>query len=567
MTWSPPDVGTVGLQRYDVRYIRSDAADKADGNWTERLFAWRPGEGDLRYIVGSLDNGVQYDVQVRAVNSVGTGPWSSTMMGTPAVQNHDPAFPATETGARSVDENTPANRNIGTAIAAEDADTDTLAYSVSGSDAAFFELIASSGQLRTRGALNHESRSSYSFTMSVHDGKDTNGNADTTADDTITVTVTVVDVDEPADISFAATGGVTVNNNALSVDENYDGTLATFIASDPERKPGLTYEWSVVGTDLGDFAITAAGVLSFAAISDYERPADSGGNNVYDITVSALDSDGLTGSIALTVTVDPVNELPTITGNATPCIEEEGALFFGTYRAADPEGATIAWQPLNGADRDKFDCNSSNGRLAFKAAPDFEDAERRGDNEYSVTRGGGGGGGGDTTTFDVAVTVTNKEEPGVLALPATQPQAEADHTATLSDRDGVRSTTWTWERSLSRSGPWTAVSGSADSTTTSVYTPVTGDIGYFLRATAAYTDGHGPNRSLVAVSNNRVRPKPVLNNPPAFTEMSPTRSIAENAQANAPVGGRVTVAVAVVAAAAAAVPRAPLPAMWSSNGT
>ncbi len=745
VTWSAPaDDGGIAIERYDLRYIESNATDKADANWTEQASIWTSTVGgDLRDLI-SLVNGTAYDLQVRAANGAGSGEWSATVVGTPAIQNHDPEFPATEDGARSVDENTPAGQNIGTAIAADDADSDALTFAISGADAAPFGVVESSGQLQTKGALNHESRSSYSFTMSVHDGKDTNGHVDMTVDDTITVTVTVADVDEPADISLAATGGVTVNNNALTVDESHDRTLATFTASDPERMPGLTYQWSVVGTDRLDFAITAAGVLSFAAIPDYEHPADSGGNNVYDITVNALDSEGETGELPVTVTIRdvnevpefpstengmrsvpentlagrnigapvaavagdndtltysitsganlfdintatgqlvtkasldreaavshtirvgvsdgkdannvaedppvvdntisveiavgdedeapevmgpeavakaensgtsvgtytardpeneavswttltgadarhfafdngalsfvsepdfearpdntyevtvraqddgghigelrvtvtvlPVNERPTITGDAAPSVEEEGTLLIATYRATDPENATIAWLPLAGGDADKFDFSSSSGRLAFKTAPDFEDPERRGDNEYDVTLSVSAG--GHAPTFDVAVTVTNKEEPGMLALPATRPREEADYTATLSDPDGVQSTTWTWERSTSRSGPWTAVSGAVNSiATSSVYTPVTGDVGDYLRATATYTDGHGPNKSGSAVSNNPVRAKPVTNNPPTFTETSPTRSIAENAGANAPVGGRVT---------------------------
>ena len=38
--------------------------------------------------------------------------------------NNQPRFPSSETGARSVDENTAAGMNIGTAIAAEDDDND-----------------------------------------------------------------------------------------------------------------------------------------------------------------------------------------------------------------------------------------------------------------------------------------------------------------------------------------------------------------------------------------------------------------------------------------------------------
>ena len=169
----------------------------------------------------------------------------------------------------------------------------------------------------------------------------------------------------------------------------------------------LTYVWSVGGTDSGDFVITAAGALSFVNIPDFERPADSGRNNVYHITVNARDSDGATGSIALTVTVDRVNEPPTITGDAAPSIEEGGPLLVETYGATDQENATIVWQ-LTGNDSDWFEFTSSNGRLAFKAAPDFEDATDAGrNNVYDVTLRASAG--GQFTLLNVAVTVTNKE--------------------------------------------------------------------------------------------------------------------------------------------------------------
>ena len=81
--------------------------------------------------------------------------------------NSPPEFPRAAGGTRSVDENTRARRNIGTPIAASDTDSDGLTYSISGTDAEFFEVVATSGQLRTKAALDHESRDSYSFTMSL----------------------------------------------------------------------------------------------------------------------------------------------------------------------------------------------------------------------------------------------------------------------------------------------------------------------------------------------------------------------------------------------------------------
>ena len=339
--------------------------------------------------------------------------------------NSEPEFPSSEDGARSVDENTPANRNFGTPIAATDADSDGLTYSIFGGDAALFDVVATSGQLRTKGALNHEGKSSYSFTMSVHDGRDIHNNSDTSVDDTISVTVTVDDVDEPADISFRASGGVTASDNALAVDENHDGALATFTASDPENEPGLIYMWSLGGRDRGDFAITSAGVLSFVNIPDFERPADSGGNSVYDIAVSARDSDNKTGTIAVTVTVHDFNEAPTITGDETPSFPENSVRSVATYRAADPERDTVFWS-VSGTDRDVFDI-SDTGVLAFVDVPDFEDpADADQDNDY-VIRVEARDDGFNTATLDVTVTVTNSsgiEEPTITTTGGPSPYRE-----------------------------------------------------------------------------------------------------------------------------------------------
>ena len=74
--------GTVATA-YDLRYIRSDAGDKADANWTVEEDVWTSGTGSLDHTVVRLTNGVQYDVQVRAVAGSVDGTWSATSTGTP----------------------------------------------------------------------------------------------------------------------------------------------------------------------------------------------------------------------------------------------------------------------------------------------------------------------------------------------------------------------------------------------------------------------------------------------------------------------------------------------------
>ena len=60
-----------------------------------------------------------------------------------------------------------------------------LTYTLGGTDAASFDIVASSGQLKTKADLDLESKASYSVTVSVRDSKDNSGNVDTATDNTI----------------------------------------------------------------------------------------------------------------------------------------------------------------------------------------------------------------------------------------------------------------------------------------------------------------------------------------------------------------------------------------------
>ena len=83
VSWrAPGQTGGAAITAYDLRHIRSDASSQADANWTVVQDAWT-GTGPLQYVVTGLTNGVQYDVQVRAVNTAGDGPWSAVVTSTP----------------------------------------------------------------------------------------------------------------------------------------------------------------------------------------------------------------------------------------------------------------------------------------------------------------------------------------------------------------------------------------------------------------------------------------------------------------------------------------------------
>ena len=113
--------------------------------------------------------------------------------------NRPPQF-AAEGTTRSVNEDAAIGANVGAAVTATDADNDTLTYALSGSDA--FAISSGAGQITVHSALDYETKSSYSLTVSVSDGMNAAGDVDAAVDDTIAVTVSVGNVDEAGVVSL-----------------------------------------------------------------------------------------------------------------------------------------------------------------------------------------------------------------------------------------------------------------------------------------------------------------------------------------------------------------------------
>ena len=79
---APTDTGETAITSYDLRYIREDATDKSDGNWTVETGAGTP--SNLSYTITGLIGGVKYEFQLRAHNDSGHGPWSQAVGDEPA---------------------------------------------------------------------------------------------------------------------------------------------------------------------------------------------------------------------------------------------------------------------------------------------------------------------------------------------------------------------------------------------------------------------------------------------------------------------------------------------------
>ena len=201
--------------------------------------------------------------------------------------NSPPAF---DEGAgpltRSVAENSPADTTVGAAVAATDADGDALTYTLTGTDAGSF-TIDSIGQIKVAQgtSLDYETKTSYSVTVNVSDGKDSSGGADTAEDATVDVTISVTDVLNenalPPYFPFAIAG--------LSLDA--PGAMDNVVLPEAEGGDG-EFTYSLTGLPQG---------LSFDPDTRILSGTVTAG--VHTLIYTATDGTGLSAAFSFTINV------------------------------------------------------------------------------------------------------------------------------------------------------------------------------------------------------------------------------------------------------------------------
>ena len=251
----------------------------------------------------------------------------------PVIANTDnraPMFPDTETGMRSVPEGTDAG--FDPAVTADD--PDNLTYTLSGTDAASFDIDRATGQLQTKAKLDYEAKNTYMVTVTA---TDPNG-----LRDSVDVTIKVGDVDEPPKIIV---GGLVVTGTSdVNYAENGMGMVATYSAAGPDAADAT---WSLSGADAGDLRISSAGVLTFMAPPNYESPADDNTDNIYMVMVNA--NDGTNDAMkAVSVRVTNVEETGEVTlwagTDALTMAPQVGDTITGAVMDPDGGETVESWQ-------------------------------------------------------------------------------------------------------------------------------------------------------------------------------------------------------------------------------
>ncbi len=260
--------------------------------------------------------------------------------------NEAPVFASATTLALSAPEGT--TGNIGSPVTATDPEGAALTYSLSGTDASAFQ-ISSTGQisLASGTVLNHEQKASYSFNVVASEP----GQTPLTV--TRAVTLAVTDVAETITISGLANGTVAENTA-------WTGPTPTTTG----HRGVVT--WTKSGTDAADFGIVGTtGVLSMVA-RDHEDAADDDEDNVYEVTVTVTDEDGITGSVSITLTVANVNEAPVFspaTALTISVTEGTAGAIGDPVTATDPEGQTLGYS-LTGTDASAFQVDPAAAQIS-----------------------------------------------------------------------------------------------------------------------------------------------------------------------------------------------------------
>ena len=168
--------------------------------------------------------------------------------------------------------------------------------------------------------------------------------------------------------------------------------VAALPNTDPSGRP--IESRSLSGPDAARFEIVNH-QLQFKNSPNFNHPVDAGRNNIYNLTLTALNNKNIAIVQDVTVTVEEADSLaPVITsdggGNNATIAVDENTTFVTDVNAnsgtnGDTEGNGFVYSFNAGADTDLFHINAQTGVIAFKNAPDFENpADADGNNVYFV---------------------------------------------------------------------------------------------------------------------------------------------------------------------------------------
>ena len=398
-------------------------------------------------------------------------------------------------------------KNAGHSFTAEDADGDTLTYSISDAepdsgDADSFTVNSETGQLTTRqgATFDFETKPRYKVLLSVHDGKDTLGGSDTRVDDTMQLLIDVENEDEPGSARIHAT-----NPNVWPV-------VFSYSATDEDGILTTLAPWWYRGESIdGEFERIEYANGAIHHNPTYTTTADDVGKY---IRIRARYKDGHAPRKAKSVVatwqypVQADNEELSFNSPATGAPEISGTAQVGETLTADTSGIADAdglssvsysyqWladgADIVGATAMTYTLTDADEGAAVKVRVSFTDD--RG-NEEELTSAATG-------------TVEARPNSPATGAPEISGTAQVGETLTVSisgigDADGLTN--------ASHSYQWVANDGTADTdiagATNSTYTVAAVDEGNTIKVRVSFTDDAGNDEGLTSTATDTVKARP-----------------------------------------------------------
>ena len=181
-------------------------------------------------------------------------------------------------------------------------------------DLAAFDIDKATGQITVAEKLDFESRGTpadgkYVVVVTVTDPSGLGDN--------IVVVITAEDRNEdpvlrgrPELTIEEIDGGAANAANPDFIGADTDPASVNVYNVDDEDDRASVKSWRLEGEDKGQFQLigTVGRTLVFTTQPDYENPADADGDNVYKVTVVAIDNDGARGEFDVCIAVMNIDE-------------------------------------------------------------------------------------------------------------------------------------------------------------------------------------------------------------------------------------------------------------------
>ena len=280
-------------------------------------------------------------------------------------------------------------------------------------------------------------------------------------------------------------GEVTLSQSSPTVGETVTATL-----TDPDGGvTRATWQWassstgtgnwtSIAGTTSRTYTVAAGDLGRYLRATVIYDDAAGAGKSTEAITAAAITADD-DGSVTLSPTGPSDGDRVTAT-----LTDPDGGVTGVTWTWASSPNGLSGWRDILNATSATYTPATTDVGRYLRATASYTDAVGPGKSAEAVT--------------SAAITA---DDDGSVTLSPTGPSDGDRVTTRLTDPDGgVTGVTWTWASSPNGLSGWRDLLNATSAT----YTPVTTDVGRYLRATATYTDAVGPGKSAEAITTAAV---------------------------------------------------------------